>query len=707
MTGRLERRSADDRGVSEVVAIALLIGLVVTGAVLVGSVGQRMVSESGTRADTQVALASMQSMDATLTTLAHDGMGDRARLGVGTDQPDRFQVTRTGSIGIAVDGGTCNATLPLTAISYRPRRGATLTYEAGGIWRTDAGGTTMVEPPDVTYRDHAVHVSLMNLSGHLSGSRVGATLLGSSLADTRAVQRSLFDRPSCLRPDNVTIAVQSIRFRAWARYFSSAFGLEIGRGIALDAPNQTAIVHVRQRMLPVAADDHRNGVVDFVDGYGQYRGGVLSVDKGRPSNTYPVSGVLLADARQGGRPTVSTDIDRRPLDVAFVLDESGSMRGEKLAATQAAAVDSIDRMATIRRDRLAVVGYSDTGRCQFFFNPCPPNYPTDARVHVDLTTNRTAVIDSVETDLRADGGTPMAAGLNRTVDLFDEEGRNGSRRVAVLLTDGKQNGDGNLTVAAEAAAAHNVTVFTVGFGDDPDEAALEAIANETGGTYYRAHDASQLVDRFQQIATAVQRTRSIRTAPITLRAGGDTVLQNGSLRPIPPNSSSANLKTPTTTVPIEFSTHLADGERLPIALDYWDCRRWNRSGRSVRSPNGTTYSLAGCSATGRLNGTVDSTSETSRIRAFTAANVTSDLPRGADTWVESNVTSVLRAAGYVDSGGRLHLESNQVVLVYDLPEDGSALDFNDEILLVTMGYSTRDVRARYAIDVTMRDIRLG
>lgn len=82
--------------------------------------------------------------------------------------------------------------------------------------------------------------------------------------------------------------------------------------------------------------------------------------------------------------------------------------------------------------------------------------------------------------------------------------------VVVLLSDGQNNAGMDPLAAAEAARRERVTVYTVGVGQPPggdgsstrgfviggpvDEETLQAVAQRTGGAYYRASSAGRLRD---------------------------------------------------------------------------------------------------------------------------------------------------------------------------------------------------------------------
>lgn len=102
--------------------------------------------------------------------------------------------------------------------------------------------------------------------------------------------------------------------------------------------------------------------------------------------------------------------------------------------------------------------------------------------------------------LRAYGGTNIAAGITKAISEFNgPDYTPGNRKYIVLLTDGySQYPDDDIT-AAQAAAAQNITIYTVGIGM-PDEATLKNIAQITGGTYTKVTSLPDLVNTFSAIA---------------------------------------------------------------------------------------------------------------------------------------------------------------------------------------------------------------
>ncbi|MBK5938475.1 vWA domain-containing protein [Halochromatium roseum] len=186
-------------------------------------------------------------------------------------------------------------------------------------------------------------------------------------------------------------------------------------------------------------------------------------------------------------------------DLMLAVDISGSMteedmviRGQvvdRLMAVKAVAGDFIERR---EGDRIGLILF---GQQAYMQTP----------LTFDRATARTLLFESAvglagrETAI----GDAIGLAVKRLRDQPSEE------RVLVLLTDGA-NTAGSIAPlkAAELASAAGVRVYTIGVGSDPragfgafglsmgrnpiDEATLSAIAEQTGGRYFRARDVREL-----------------------------------------------------------------------------------------------------------------------------------------------------------------------------------------------------------------------
>lgn len=197
------------------------------------------------------------------------------------------------------------------------------------------------------------------------------------------------------------------------------------------------------------------------------------------------------------------DVDGRrrpPVDVAVVLDRSGSMAGDKLEQAKLAADRLLAQLD--ERDRFAIVAYGTDVEVV---------YPMSLATEGHVTSAQRAILQ-----IRDDGGTNMSGGLLAARDqLTRAEKLSGRVARIVLISDGKANegivGMEPLAQLANETAQAGMSVTTVGVGLDYDERVMTRMAVAGRGSYYfvesadklRAMFASELGDLGKTTATQV------------------------------------------------------------------------------------------------------------------------------------------------------------------------------------------------------------
>lgn len=169
-----------------------------------------------------------------------------------------------------------------------------------------------------------------------------------------------------------------------------------------------------------------------------------------------------------------------PVDVAFVLDSSGSMRGNDPNDLRLVGSKRFVG-ALIEGDRAAVV-----------------DFDSRARLLQGLTTDLDAANRSIDR-IDSFGGTNIGAGIRTANAEFDRASNDSRAKVMIVLSDGFTFPESSARRQAERAAARNITIYTIGFGN-PDRRLLRDIAAETGGSFTFVQDVNDLPEVFSRIA---------------------------------------------------------------------------------------------------------------------------------------------------------------------------------------------------------------
>jgi len=198
-------------------------------------------------------------------------------------------------------------------------------------------------------------------------------------------------------------------------------------------------------------------------------------------------------------PETRTGLDRPPANLAFVLDRSGSMDGQKLRLAAQAVEEGIGRLQPT--DRFSIVMYDRE------IDVLVPGSLATPAVCRDAVERLHQVAARGSTNL----GNGWLAGCEQVATALIPDGVN---RI-LLLTDGLANE--GITDAAELARhaselrARGVSTSTFGVGNDFDEVLLQGMAQAGGGHFYdiagaaaiRDHISSEVGDALTVVARDV------------------------------------------------------------------------------------------------------------------------------------------------------------------------------------------------------------
>jgi len=213
--------------------------------------------------------------------------------------------------------------------------------------------------------------------------------------------------------------------------------------------------------------------------------------------------------RASAPPPPATVCGNAPLDIMLLIDRSGSMNDRigssqtKIQAAKAAAKNFVDIISNNSNDRIGVASFAS-------------NYTLDA----PLTNNWSQVKNAIDS-LSANNETCIQAGIDTVNTEITTDGRQGIKKIAVLLTDGIANnvkGSNGVchradpaTQAEPAALASAVNgyqtsgthFYTIGLGNDVNAKFLQNIAATTSGQYYFSPTADQLNQIYQTISQII------------------------------------------------------------------------------------------------------------------------------------------------------------------------------------------------------------
>jgi Ca-activated chloride channel family protein len=174
---------------------------------------------------------------------------------------------------------------------------------------------------------------------------------------------------------------------------------------------------------------------------------------------------------------------RQPLNVALVMDRSGSMAGAPLRYAQQAAANFVDRLAP--EDRLSIVVYDDK---------------VDTLLDAQLVTDKEA-IKRVISGIRAGGLTNLSGGWLRGCELVAAHRRDDQVNRVLLLTDGQANAGITqpkvLISTAAKKAEEGISTTTLGFGEHFEEDLLIGMARAAGGNFYFIQSPDDAADVFE------------------------------------------------------------------------------------------------------------------------------------------------------------------------------------------------------------------
>ncbi len=200
--------------------------------------------------------------------------------------------------------------------------------------------------------------------------------------------------------------------------------------------------------------------------------------------------VLPADARETAIIKVALDgraataAKRAPVNLALVIDKSGSMSGDKIARARDAAIEAVRRLD--RNDRVTLVAF-DNGVHTLY--PAAP--VGDGRE-----------IEGIISEIMAGGGTNLHGGVTAGAEQLRRRIEDNFVHRVILLSDGQANVGPSSPDALGRLGARlvqdGISVTTIGLGLGFNEDLMTRLALRSDGNTYFAEHSEDLAGIFQR-----------------------------------------------------------------------------------------------------------------------------------------------------------------------------------------------------------------
>ncbi|MGQ9477665.1 MAG: VWA domain-containing protein [Candidatus Bipolaricaulia bacterium] len=178
------------------------------------------------------------------------------------------------------------------------------------------------------------------------------------------------------------------------------------------------------------------------------------------------------------------EVERLPVDLVLAIDSSGSMKVNDPGGLRITTAKRLIAGLDPARDRVGLVSWDND---LDFVQPL---------------TSDLALVGKRLDQIDANGATNLNVGLSAAIAELLQNGREGAQAVIIFLTDG----DGAYIFSREKgspvaqAGAKGIKIYAIGLGKDPSSLKLQDMAGTTGGRFYLAPTAADLLGVYDELS---------------------------------------------------------------------------------------------------------------------------------------------------------------------------------------------------------------
>lgn len=239
------------------------------------------------------------------------------------------------------------------------------------------------------------------------------------------------------------------------------------------------------------------------------------------------AGEITVRLRVGAR--ALKNAPKAPVNLALVVDTSGSMEGEMIEDAKKASLALLDSLSP--GDTLAVIAFHS--RAEVLTPATLINAKSAAKIREQIGK------------MKAHGTTDMAGGLKAGIDEVVKGLRADGVNRIVLLGDGVPNNEAPMLNLARSAGQSGIAVTALGLGIDYNETLMNAVAQHSGGKFHFVRDSGAVASVFKEevlrLKRVVGKNASLKLSPgpgVTIKgivglpastSGTDTIVMLGDM----------------------------------------------------------------------------------------------------------------------------------------------------------------------------------